>query len=174
MYANRIEALFTWLGGGEWHELGERHERSTHALAGGVVVLGAALAWLVAALAVASSTDWPTAAVIPLTSVFGLLVGAVSRAISSGPARGRSGVVGRSAVGIAVGVVVGELAAVVLFSGTIDRLLDEQAAVRADGAPAVTAGGGGTGADARGACRTRRRGGPGPATARRGAGRRSL
>jgi hypothetical protein len=137
MYANRIEALFTWLGGGEWHELGERHERSTHALAGGVVLLGAALAWLVAALAVASSTDWPTAAVIPLTSVFGLLVAAVSRAISSGSARGRSGVVARSAVGIAVGVVVGELAAVVLFSGTISRLLDEQAAVRADGAPAV-------------------------------------
>ena len=40
-------------------------------------------------------------------------------------------------MGVAVGVVVGELAAVVLFSGTIDRLLDEQAAVRADGAPAV-------------------------------------
>jgi Domain of unknown function (DUF4407) len=137
MYANRIEALFTWLGGGEWQELGERHERSTHALAGAVVLLGAALAWLVAALAVASSTDWPMAAVIPLTSVFGLLVGAVSRAISSGPTRGRAGLAGRAAVGVAVGVVVGELAAVVLFSGTIDRLLDGQAAVRADGAPAV-------------------------------------
>ena len=137
MYANRIEALFTWLGGGEWQELGERHERSTHALAGAVVLLGAALAWLVAALAVASSTDWPMAAVIPLTSVFGLLVGAVSRAISSGPTRGRAGLAGRAAVGVAVGVVVGELAAVVLFSGTIDRLLDGQAAARADGAPAV-------------------------------------
>jgi hypothetical protein len=137
MYANRIEALFTWLGGGEWHELGERHERSTHAMAGVVVLLGAALAWLVTALAVAASTDWPIAAVIPLTSVFGLLVGAVSRAISSGPTRGRSGRVGRAAVGVAVGIVIGELAAVVLFSGTIDRLLDEQAAVRADGAPSV-------------------------------------
>ena len=46
---------------------------------------------------------------------------------------GRAGVAGRAAVGVAVGVVVGELAAVVLFSGTIDRLLDGQAAARADG-----------------------------------------
>ena len=104
MYANRIEVLFSWLVG--------------------------ALAWLVAALAVSSSTDWPMVAVIGLTSVFGLLVGAVSRAVSSGLTRGRSGLVGRAAVAATVGVVVGELAAVVLFSGTIDRLLD-------DGAPAV-------------------------------------
>ena len=174
MYANRIEALFTWLGGGEWHELGERHERSTHALAGAVVLLGAALAWLVTALAVAASTDWPIAAVIPLTSVFGLLVGAVSRAISSGPTRGRSGRVGRAAVGVAVGVVIGELAAVVLFSGTIDRLLDEQAAVRADGAPAVAQAS--AELEQTRAARTGldERGDPGLATARRGAGHRPL
>lgn len=136
MPANRIEAPFVWLGGGEWGELGERHERSTHAIAGAVVLLGAVLAWLVAALAVAGSTHWPVAAVVALTLVFGLLVGAVSRAISSGPTRW-PGVLGRAAVGIAVGVVVGELATVVLFSGTIDRRLDEQAALRADVTPAV-------------------------------------
>src|SRR5262249_25378367 len=43
-----------------------------------------------------------------------------------------------AAVAIVVGVVVGELAAVVLFSGPIDRILDERAAGTADAAPAVT------------------------------------
>ena len=51
--------------------------------AGVAVFLGAALAWLIAALAVADSTDMPTAAVIAVTSVFGLLAAAVSWAISS-------------------------------------------------------------------------------------------
>ncbi|KRT46017.1 hypothetical protein EI32_0854 [Mycobacterium tuberculosis] len=39
-----IEGLLTWLGGGHWRELGERHERSTHAVAGVIVAVGAALA----------------------------------------------------------------------------------------------------------------------------------
>jgi hypothetical protein len=111
MYANRIAALITGLG--------------------------AALAWLVATLAVAESTGWPLAVIVPLTFVFGLLVGVVSRAIASGPTRSWPGVAGQVAIGVAIGVVVGELAAVVLFSGTIDRRLDAQAAVRADAAPAV-------------------------------------
>lgn len=38
-----IEGLLTWLGGGHWRELGERHERSTHAVAGVIVAVGAAL-----------------------------------------------------------------------------------------------------------------------------------
>jgi hypothetical protein len=130
-------ALFTWLGGGEWGELDERHERSTHVLAGVVVLLGAALASVVATLAVAGSTRWPMAAIVPLTFVFGVMVGAVSRAIVSGPTRGWPGVVGRAAVATTVGVVVGELAAVVLFSGSIDRRLDDRAARSADSAPAV-------------------------------------
>ena len=77
------------------------------------------------------------AVIVPLALVFGVLVGAVSRAIAGGPTRGWSGVVGRAAVAIAVGTVVGELAAVVLFSGSIDRLLDERAARSADSTPAV-------------------------------------
>jgi hypothetical protein len=134
---SRIEAVLTWLGGGYWRELGERHERSTHAIAGVVVLLGAALAWLVATLAVAGSTNWPMPAILPLTLIFALLVAAVTRAIASGPTRGWPGVVGRGAVAVAVGVVIGELAALVLFSGPIDRRLNEQAARIADSAPAV-------------------------------------
>jgi hypothetical protein len=134
---SRTEAVLVWLGGGDRPELGERHERSIHVVAGAVVLLGAALAWLFATLAVAGSTHWPMAAIVPSTLIFALLVGAVSRGIASGPTRGWPGVVGRAAVAVAVGVVVGELAAVVLFSGSIDRLLDERAARSADSAPAV-------------------------------------
>jgi hypothetical protein len=49
-------------------------------------------------------------------------------------------VAGRAAVAVAVGAIVGELAAVVLFSGSIDRLLDERAARSADATPAVAQG----------------------------------
>ncbi|HXA11250.1 MAG TPA: DUF4407 domain-containing protein, partial [Mycobacterium sp.] len=79
---SRAEAVLTWLGGGHWRELGERHERSTAAIAGVVVLVDAALAWLVATLAVAGSTDWPVSAILPLTLLFGLLVGAVTRAVA--------------------------------------------------------------------------------------------
>ena len=137
MSANRIAQSLTWLGGGEWRELGERHERSTHVIAGVVVLLGAALTWLVSALAIAGATHAPMALTVSLTFASGLLVGAIARAIASGPTRGWSGVAGRAAVAVVVGVVVGELAAVVLFSGSIDRLLDERAARNADATPAV-------------------------------------
>ena len=106
--------------------------------AGVAVLLGAALAWLVAALAVGGSTAVPTTTVIAVTSVFAVLAGAVSWAISSRPTRSWAGVAGRAAVGVALGVVVGELAAVVLLSGSVDRSLRDQAALRADTAPAVT------------------------------------
>jgi hypothetical protein len=135
---SRIESMLTWLGGGQWRELGERHERSTHAITGMVVLLDAGLAWLVATLAVASSARWTVPAILPLTLLVGLLVAAVTRAIVSGPTRGWPGIVGRGAVAVALGVVVGELAALVLFSGTIDRRLDQQAARNADSVPAVT------------------------------------
>jgi hypothetical protein len=134
---SRIEAVLTWLGGGHWHELGELHERSTHAIAGVVVALAAALAWLVATLAVGESVRWPVPAILPFTLVFGLLAGAVIRGTASGPTRGWTGVAGRAAVTVAVGVVVGELATLVLFSGSIDRRLEAQAGRTADSAPAV-------------------------------------
>jgi hypothetical protein len=97
----------------------------------------AALAWLVATLAMAEATDVSMAVIVPLTLLFGLLVGAVSRAIASGPTRGWPSVLGRAAVAVAVGAVVGELAAVAIFSGPIDRVLDERAALSADATPAV-------------------------------------
>ncbi|BBY08659.1 membrane protein [Mycobacterium noviomagense] len=127
----------TWLGGGHVDELGERHERSTHAIAGVVVLLGAVLAWIAATVVVGQSVRWPVAAVLPLTLVVGLLVGAVTRATANGPIRSRAGVLARGAVAVGVGVLVAELAGLVMFSGSIDRRLQEQAAQRADSTPAV-------------------------------------
>jgi hypothetical protein len=111
MSANRIADVLPWLAG--------------------------ALAWLVATLAVAQSTSISMAVVVPLTLLLGLLVGAVSRVVASDPTRSRSSIVGRACVAVAVGAVVGELAAVVVFSGPIDRVLDERAARSADATPAV-------------------------------------
>lgn len=134
--ASPIAAGLIWLGGGEQRDVAARHERSTLVSAGVVVLVTALLAWLVAAAALAESTSWPVAAVIAMTSVFGLLIGALSRAIATGAVRG-SGVAGRAAVAVAVGLVVGELAAVAVFSGSVDRLLDERAARTTEASPAV-------------------------------------
>ncbi|OBH00922.1 hypothetical protein A5698_08360 [Mycobacterium sp. E136] len=135
--ASPIAAGLIWLGGGEQRDRAARHERSTLVTAGVVVLVAMLLAWLAAAAALAQSTSWPLAAVIAMTSVFGLLIGALSRAIATGAVRG-AGVTGRAAVAVAIGLVVGELAAVVVFSGSVDRLLDDRAARTAESTPAVT------------------------------------
>ncbi|OBJ00543.1 DUF4407 domain-containing protein [Mycobacterium sp. 1465703.0] len=133
----QVPGMLIWLGGGHRRELGERHERSTHAVAGAVVLLGALLAWLVATLAVSESGRWPLPAVVALTLVFGLLVGAITRGTIPGPDRSRPGLAGRAAVAAAVGVVVGELAALVILSSSIDQRLDERALRSAESAPSV-------------------------------------
>jgi branched-subunit amino acid ABC-type transport system permease component len=106
-------------------------------VAGAVVLFGAVLAWLVASLAVSESARWSVLVILPLTLVFGLLVGAVTRATASGPDRRWPGTTGRAAVGIAVGVVVGELAALVVFSSSIEHRLAERALRNAESSPAV-------------------------------------
>src|SRR5258705_10938211 len=97
MSANRIAQSLTWLGGGEWRELGERHERSTHVIAGVVVLLGAALAWLFSILAITETTHAPAAVIVSVMLAFGVLIGAIAPAIACGPARGWPGIVGRAA-----------------------------------------------------------------------------
>ena len=135
---SRIEAWLTWVGGGERRELNERHERSAHAVAGVIVLLNAALAWLVTTLAVMEATRLPVLAVVLFTLLFALLVGAMTRAIATRPTRG---IAGGGAVAVAVGLVlggvVGEFGALALFSGSIDRQLEQQAARNAVSAPAV-------------------------------------
>lgn len=96
------------------------HLSATAALVG----VNAVLAWLVATGAVVTSTQWPLGVVAALCLVPGVLVGVATRAIGSG----RSAIAGRVAVAVAVGVVVGELAMTLLFSGSIDRRIGEEAA----------------------------------------------
>ena len=133
----RVGELFAWLGGGHSRELGERHERSAHAVGGAVVLFGAVVGWLVSSVVVSESARWPVLAIAPFTLVFGLLVGAVTRATATGTGRAWTGVAGRAAVAAAVGVVVGELTALALLSSSIDQRLDERALRNADSAPAV-------------------------------------
>ena len=137
MSANRFVAAVTWLGGGEYPELNERHHRSAGMVAGVVVLVTVALATLVATAALAAATGWHTLAVLPVALLFGVLVGAVSRALAGGPKRGWSGVLARTVVAVVTGAVVGELAAMVLFAGSIDTHLGEQAARTADSVSAV-------------------------------------
>ena len=65
MSANRIGETLTWLGGGEWRDLGERHEPCTHVIAGVVILLAAALAWLVSTFAITEATCAPMAVIVP-------------------------------------------------------------------------------------------------------------
>jgi Domain of unknown function (DUF4407) len=135
-----LSLMRTWIGANEFRErreLDEQHERSAHAVAGVVVILNAALAWLVTTVAVLEATRWPVLAVMPFTLVFGVLVGAITRGIASGPISGLRAIVQRGLVAVAVGVVVGESAALAVFSGSIDRQLGLQAGRNADSAPAV-------------------------------------
>ncbi len=131
-----VEAWLTWVGGGERRELHERHERSSHAVAGVVVLATVALTWLVTTLAVAQATRLSLFAVVPFTLAFALLLGAVSRTAVAAPTRGVAGR-GAVAVGLILGAIAGEFASLALLSGSIDHHLQQQATRNAVSAPAV-------------------------------------
>ncbi|MDT5012833.1 MAG: hypothetical protein QOH57_4450, partial [Mycobacterium sp.] len=102
-----------------------------------IVLVTAALTWLVATVAVAESTHWHVLAILPLTFLLALVVGAVNYAVAYRPRRSLLSVLGRAAVVVVLAAVVGEIAAVVMFSGSIDQRIDQQAAQAADSTPAV-------------------------------------
>lgn len=94
---------------------------------------GGVLAWLVAAAVATPSTGLPLAVVLPVTLIFGaLVVVAIRSTVAS--ARGTAG---RVALAVAIGLLVGELAAMTLFSNAITQRMDAQAAARAAATPAV-------------------------------------
>jgi hypothetical protein len=129
-----------WVGGGERRELHERHERSAHAVAGVVVLINVVLGWLVTTLAITQATHRSVLAVAPFTLALALLVAAISRAIAAGSAGrvpGRGAVAVSVAVGLVLGGVVGEFASLAVFSDSIGRQLQQQAAHNAASAPAV-------------------------------------
>ncbi len=129
-------AWLTWVGGGERRELREGHERSAHAVAGVVVLATVALTWLVTTLAVMQATRLSVLAISPLSLVFALLVGAISRTTATGPTGG-SAKRGAVAVGLILCAVAGEFASLAMLSGPIDRHLQQQATRNAASAPAV-------------------------------------
>lgn len=134
----RIGTAFTWLGGGQ-DESATPAEKAGYQVAGVLAVLNGALAWLVATAAVAASTSIPVPAILPFTLILGLVVIVVSRALATGPRRSWTGILGRAAVAVFVGLVVGELAGISLFSSPIDRALDADAQHQAASASAVIA-----------------------------------
>ena len=129
-------AWLTWVGGGERRELREGHERSAHAVAGVVVLATVALTWLVTTLAVMQATRLSVLAISPLSLVFALLVGAISRTTATGPTGG-SAKRGAVAVGLILCAVAGEFASLAILSGPIDRHLQQQATRNAASAPVV-------------------------------------
>lgn len=135
--ASPVAAVLCWLGGGHWAELGGRQERSTHAVAGAVVLLGATLAALVGAVGLAGSTHWSPLAVAAVAVLAGLLAGVIARATAAAPPANRLATAARASVAAALGVVVGEFAVLVLLSGSIDHRVDQQALRDADATPAV-------------------------------------
>jgi Domain of unknown function (DUF4407) len=95
---------------------------------------GGVLAWLVAAAVATPSTGLPLAVVLPVTLIFGVLVVV---AIRSTVASARGAAV-RVALAVAIGLLVGELAAMTLFSNAISQRMDNEAAARAATTPAVS------------------------------------
>ncbi len=100
-----------------------------------VELLVAAMAAVVTGLALAASTTWPVAAVVAGGLAVGVLFGAIGRAL----AHGSGPLVPRAAVGTVVGVLLGELAAVVLFGGAVDARLAKQPTPATEAAAAALA-----------------------------------
>lgn len=126
--------LMVWLGGGSSSDNSADHddpaERSTYQTTGALVALNAVVAGAVVAfVAGLAGAHAPGGWLFGLAA--GLLVGAVGRTLATAspdPELGRSrrllGELGRGLVAVLIGVLIGELAALALFAGAINRELD--------------------------------------------------
>lgn len=126
----RMGNLLVWLGGGEWRDITDHSERSSYASTGFIVLLNAVIAWGVATFAVVGLTGANALLALPFTLVCGLLVGAFGRVLATRAAEPGGGWVlgdvARALVAVLIGVVVGELAALAIFTGPTNRELNEQ------------------------------------------------
>lgn len=126
----RLANPLVWLGGGSWRDIDEPAERSAYQTAGFFVALHALLAGCVVAFVVRlAGVGEPASWVFGVAS--GLLVGAVGRVLATAPAepsRGRVqlvlGELTQAVVAVLLGVVIGELAALAIFAGAVDRELN--------------------------------------------------
>ncbi|MEU1206564.1 DUF4407 domain-containing protein [Nocardia sp. NPDC005825] len=134
--------LLVWLGGAQ-PQLTAGPERAGYTVTGAVVALFAVTAGGVTAAATGAA-GWPALGVVAIALIATLLVGALSRALATAATPDRRAdrravaeFAGRIAVAVLAGVVVAELACTLLFSGTVHRLLDENAQHAVESAPAV-------------------------------------
>ncbi|QSE87445.1 DUF4407 domain-containing protein (plasmid) [Rhodococcus pseudokoreensis] len=116
---SRIGTSLLWLGGGHPNEITEPTERTTYQVTGLVVLVNGLLAGLVATMA-AATTSWPVLALLPFTLICGQLVGALARTLAGGRQVRWYGLVGRAAVALFVGAVLGELAFLGIAAGSIE------------------------------------------------------
>ncbi|MFD6155538.1 DUF4407 domain-containing protein [Nocardia sp. NPDC060256] len=135
-----LTGLFTWLGGGQDSEVAYRHERTGYAMTGAAVLLFAIVSGLITALALASTGTWAVLAIILVALLVAVLAGAIARALATArPAGGpdRLGLLARVGVAVLAGGLIAELAAIVVFGGSVDRTLDERAQRSVASAPQV-------------------------------------
>lgn len=136
-----VTGMLTWLGGGQRVELAD-HERSDYAVTGAVVVLFGLVAGTITALALDSTGSWPLLGLLFAALVVAAAAVALGRALATrkpGRMPDRLGLIARIVIAVLIGGLIAELAAIVLFSGSVDRIVDEQARRSAATAPAVLA-----------------------------------
>lgn len=124
-----VADMFLWLGGGSRRDVDEHTERAAYQTAGLFVVLNAVVAgsvvWFVAGQ---SGVHGPGGVAFGLAS--GALIGALGRMLAIAPVqlgvtRGRLvvGELARALVAALIGVALGEMAALAVFAGSLDREL---------------------------------------------------
>lgn len=144
-----VTGMFVWLGGGQPAEPTDGYERTGYLVTGASVTVFALVAAGITLMTLGLSDGWPMPAAVAVALVVGFIAGLIGRALAGAAQTGRPdlpagapnrpAVAGRIAVAALTGVLLAELAATVLFDGTIDRVLDERAAVSASAAPGVRA-----------------------------------
>lgn len=125
----RAGKVMVWFGGGHWRDLADNDERAAYQLAGFLVLLNGLMAWGVATAAVVSVSAVSPLPAAVFTLPLGLLVAAFGRVLASRLTRTRrfgAGDVAGGFVAVLIGLVVGELAALALFAGPIDRALNDK------------------------------------------------
>ena len=128
--------LLVWLGGGDRRDIADTAERSVYQSTGFMVLLAALAAWGVSTAAAVTAGGVAVPAAAALTLLAGLFVGALGRVLATAPGQ-RGTLLGLGLVAALVGVVLGELAALTIFTGPVSEQLNNQA----DRAAASVAGG---------------------------------
>jgi len=143
-----VSGVFIWLGGGQTSEIDEQHERTSYIITGIGVTLTALTGGAITCSALALSGATPL--LIGTVTLFTcLLTGLLGRAMAGAAPTARpelpagtpaiGAVLVRLAVPVLVGLLVAEVAATVLFDGSVIRILDQRASAAVAAEPTVRA-----------------------------------